>query len=127
MVLRELWMHGDEMEIVGTLAGRRGPHGLRIQYAVTDDAQPPRLLGDQHRLSVRQKGDAPRMNEARRDRHHADPLISADIKNTRDGWSLRNCRLLRVAGHYQREHQQCACPCDKRIRPHWNLHWMARG
>src|SRR5262252_1613734 len=122
MVFGKLWMQGDKMEIVGALAGRRAPHRLRIQHAVADDTQASWLLGDQHRLSIRrQKSNTPRMDKAGRDRHHADPLISADIKDTRYVRILRGCSLLRVVGHYQREHQQYACACDKRIRPHWNL------
>src|SRR5690242_2490064 len=121
MVLGKLWMHGNEMEIVGALAGWRGPDGLRIQHAVADDPQASLLLGDQHRLSVRQESNTPWMDQTRRDRHHADPLISRDIKNTRYRWILRSCSLLRVVGHDQRKHQQCACASDKRIRPHWNL------
>src|SRR5690242_20563442 len=124
MVFGELWMQGDEMEFIRALAGRRGPHRLRIQHAVADDTQPSRLLSDQDRLSIRQKSDTPWMDQTRRHRHHADPLVSADIKNARRVWILRSSSLLRVVGYYQCKHEQYACACDKRIRPHWNLPWV---
>src|SRR5262245_53945086 len=88
MVLGKLGMHSDEMEIVGTWTGWRCPHRLRIQYAIADDPQASYLLGYQHRLSVRQKSDTPRVNQPRRHRHYTDPLIAAHIKNTRQGWVL---------------------------------------
>src|SRR5215471_20386895 len=96
MVFSKLGMHSDEMEIVGTGTGWRCPHGLRIQYAVADDPQAPYLLGYQHRVSVWQKSDTPRVNQAGRHRHYTDSLIPTHIKNTRHGWVLGRCGLLCV-------------------------------
>jgi hypothetical protein len=121
MIFGKLGMYGDEMEVV-RIGGWGSPHRLRIQNTVADDPHPPILLGHQHRLSIRQKSDTPRVNQAGRDWDNTDPLISAHIENARHGRILRRCGLLCLIARDQTEHQQYTCGYDKRMRPHVDLH-----
>ena len=76
----KLRVHRGEMQRI--VAGRRLwrlPCRLRQQHTVAHHAQAPRLLGDQHRLRVRER-DAPGMDEAGRHRAHSDSLAGLCVE-----------------------------------------------
>jgi hypothetical protein len=53
---------------------RQTRYRLRLEFAVPDDAQPPRALGHQH-AAIRQKGKPPRMLQSRHDRDEPECVL----------------------------------------------------